>query len=287
MEKHAIQTVRTVTDLRTAVTAFRQSGKSVALVPTMGNLHEGHLSLVREAQKHADVVCVSIFVNPTQFGPTEDFDSYPRTFESDKSMLESENVAIVYAPTVTEMYPEGFATTVSVDGITGGLCGAARPTHFQGVATIVTKLLLQALPDVAVFGEKDFQQLQVIRRLTEDLNIPVAIKGCPTWRETDGLAMSSRNRYLTEGERAVAPMLHQCLTGLADKLANGADAGPVLAEGVDILLNAGFSKVDYLEFREESALTPINKFRGEPARLFAAAHLGKARLIDNVPILKN
>lgn len=284
MENKNIQVVRTVADLRSAVAAFRAKGKTVALVPTMGNLHDGHLSLVREARRHADVVCATIFVNPTQFGPTEDFDSYPRTFDADRAMLESESVEIVYTPTVSEMYPDGFATAVSVTGITDCLCGQARPTHFQGVATVVTKLLLQALPDVAVFGEKDFQQLQVIRRLVTDLDIPVEIVGSATWREADGLAMSSRNRYLSDRERAIAPMLHQCLTQLATKITPGTDISPLIEETMDALVNAGFAKVDYLELRQERGLGLLSQYQREEARLFVAAHLGKARLIDNVKI---
>lgn len=284
MQNETVHVVRHVADLRANIANLRQAGQTIALVPTMGNLHEGHLSLIREAWRHADAVCVSIFVNPTQFGPSEDFDSYPRTFDADKTLLESENVELVYAPTVAEMYPEGFATTVSVDTITDGLCGAARPTHFQGVATVVTKLLLQTLPDVAVFGEKDFQQLQVIRRLSKDLNIPVEIRGSTTWREPDGLAMSSRNRYLTDQERAIAPMLYQTLTSLAQKLASGEAAEPLLDEGKTALLNAGFSTVDYLELRDEETLAPLHQCRGGAARLFVAAHLGKARLIDNIRI---
>lgn len=282
MSKKQPLILRSVADLRGVVAKERAQGKTIALVPTMGNLHEGHLSLTREARKHADIVCVSIFVNPTQFGPTEDFDSYPRTFDADRAMLEGEGVEMIYAPTVPEMYPEGFATTVTVSHLTNGLCGAARPTHFQGVATIVTKLLLQAMPDYALFGEKDFQQLQVIRCLVTDLNIPVEVVGCETWREADGLAMSSRNRYLTEAERGIAPSLHKCLTDLASKIREGADSTPVLTEGVNDLLKAGFSKVDYLELRDEKTLTPLETKSDEPARLFVAAHLGKARLIDNI-----
>ena len=199
-----MRTVETVDDLRRAVRAARDRGGRVALVPTMGALHEGHMSLVRAARRQAEAVCVSIFVNPTQFGPNEDFGADPRQMRQDCAMLEAAGVELLFAPTVEAMYPNGFVTTVHVGRLTECLCGADRPHHFDGVATVVSMLLLQAQPDVALFGEKDYQQLLVVRRLVRDLDIPVRIEGCPTWREPDGLAMSSRNKLLSAAERAQA-----------------------------------------------------------------------------------
>lgn len=276
--------VRTVAELRARVAAWRAAGLKVGLVPTMGALHAGHLSLVTAARREADRVVASVFVNPTQFGPTEDFSAYPRQEARDALMLAEAGAHLLYAPSVGEMYPEGFATTVSVAGLSEGLCGDVRPGHFQGVATVVSKLLLQALPDVAVFGEKDYQQLQVIRRVVRDLDIPVAVRGAATVREADGLAMSSRNAYLTAAERAVAPALHRVLSGLADRLAGGGEvAAPLLDHGRRDLLAAGFAAVDYVELRDAATLAPLDR-ADRPARLLAAVRLGKARLIDNVAV---
>ena len=196
-----MRTVQTVDDLRRAVRGLRADGRRLALVPTMGALHEGHMSLIRAGREHADAVCVTIFVNPTQFGPNEDFGAYPRQMRQDCAMLEGAGVELLFAPAVEEMYPQGFVTTVHVAGLTECLCGADRPHHFDGVATVVTKLLLQAQADVAMFGEKDFQQLLVVKQLVRDLDVPTRIQGCPTWREADGLALSSRNKYLSAEQR--------------------------------------------------------------------------------------
>lgn len=278
------RTVNHVSDLRAAVAAHRAEGKTVALVPTMGNLHRGHISLVETARKHADIVCTTIFVNPTQFAPGEDFDSYPRTLDADLEKLAAVDVDLVFAPNGREMYPEGFSTMVRVDGITDCLCGAHRPTFFQGVATVVTKLLLQAMADVAVFGEKDYQQLLVIRRLVRDLDIPVRIEPSATWREEDGLAMSSRNSYLDAGDRAAAPVLHRVLSRIASEAARGASVASLLESGQQEILAAGFRSVDYLEMRDAETLELLDQAAGRPARVFVAAHLGKARLIDNVAV---
>lgn len=279
----SIDVVRTVADLRARVRDWRQAGLKVALVPTMGALHAGHLSLVRLGLEHADRVVASVFVNPTQFGPSEDFAAYPRQEAVDGALLASAGANLLFAPTVAEMYPDGFATAVSVADITDGLCGAVRPGHFQGVATVVTKLLLQALPDVALFGEKDYQQLQVIKRLVRDLDIPVRVIGASTLREADGLAMSSRNAYLSPAERAAAPALYRVLTTIADRVKGGEAAAAPLAWGREELAKAGFGPIDYIDLRDADTLAPLYR-ADRPARLLAAARLGKARLIDNIPV---
>lgn len=277
-----LKTVHSVAELRAVIAQWRAEGLRVALVPTMGALHAGHLSLTDHVRNHADRVIVSIFVNPTQFGPNEDFGAYPRTLPDDQKMLDAAGVELCFAPSVEEMYPNGFATRVSVDGsLTNVLCGAARPGHFDGVAQIVTKLLLQALPDCAIFGQKDYQQLMVIRRFTTDLNIPVEIIGAPILREDDGLAMSSRNRYLTPEERAVATTLNRVLAEIAKAAEKGAKIGPLLTKGRDDILNAGFRSIDYLEIRDADTLEPVGDRVQNASRIFVAAHLGKARLIDN------
>ena len=280
----ALKVVRSVADLRAVVAGWRRAGETVALIPTMGYLHEGHLALVRRGRELATRTVASLFVNPTQFGPTEDLDRYPRDEAGDAAKLAGAGCDLLFAPTVSEMYPPGFATSVAVGGVSEGLCGAFRPQMFGGVALVVTKLLLQALPDVAVFGEKDYQQLQVIRRFVRDLDIPVRIEGAPTVREADGLALSSRNSYLTAAERAAAPALNRALTWAAGALAGGGPAAPVLAEVAARLLAAGFARVDYVELRDADTLAPLERLAG-PARLLAAAWLGKARLIDNIPAL--
>ncbi|WOI12930.1 pantoate--beta-alanine ligase [Thalassospira lucentensis] len=277
-----LKTVHSVAELRAVIAQWRAEGLRVGLVPTMGALHAGHISLTEHIRNHADRVVVSIFVNPTQFGPNEDFGAYPRTLPDDQKMLDAAGVELCFAPSVEEMYPEGFATRVSVDGsLTNVLCGAARPGHFDGVAQIVTKLLLQTLPDSAIFGQKDYQQLMVIRRFSTDLNIPVEIIGAPILREEDGLAMSSRNRYLTPDERAVAPTLNRVLSEIVKAAASGAEIGPLLARGREDILRAGFSPIDYLEIRDANTLELVTKHVTSPSRVFVAAHLGKARLIDN------
>lgn len=273
----------TVDALREAVRGFRAAGETVALVPTMGALHAGHLELVREGRRRADRVVATIFINPTQFGPNEDFARYPRDREGDLAKLAGAGANVVFLPTVDVMYPPGFATTVTVGGVSEGLCGAFRPGHFAGVATVVTKLLLQALPDVALFGEKDYQQLQVIKRFARDLDIPVTIAGVTTIREADGLALSSRNAYLTPDERAAAPKLNALLRDIAGRLAAGEAAAGLLAAGVTALAEAGFGPVQYLEFRDAETLAPLAG-ASAPGRLLVAAYLGKTRLIDNIPV---
>lgn len=274
--------VRTVADLRETVAAWRAEGARVGFVPTMGALHEGHLSLLDIARDNADRCVASVFVNPTQFGPNEDFDAYPRTEADDAAMLAARGCDLLYAPDAAEMYPDGFKTEVRVGGLTDMLCGASRPGHFNGVTTVVAKLLNQAGTDFAVFGEKDFQQLQVIRRMVADLDIPVRILFGPTVREADGLALSSRNRRLSPEQRNVAGVLNRVLSATADALAAGAPIKPTLQAGHDVLLEAGFARVDYFEARMEDDLIPLDQGApGQPARLLAAAHLGDVRLIDN------
>ncbi len=277
---------RTVSGLREQVRTWRTEGRAVGMVPTMGALHEGHMTLVRAARAECDHVVVSIFVNPTQFGPREDFDSYPRQEERDLAMLRDAGVEIAFMPTVAEMYGLGFATMVSISGLTECLCGRNRPVHFQGVATVVTKLLLQCLPDAAFFGEKDFQQLQVIRRLVRDLDIPGAIRGVETVREADDVAMSSRNAYLTSEQRETAPAMIAALRHVAARIGAGIAAADAAAEGWKMLEDGGFDRVDYLEVREEDTLAPVEGLPdpSRPARVFGAAFLGKTRLIDNWPI---
>lgn len=280
-----MEIVRTVEDLRAQVRAWRAAGLTVAVVPTMGALHEGHVSLVRHALEHADRVVATLFVNPTQFGANEDLDSYPRDEARDAGMLQAAGCGMLFAPGVTVMYPDGFATRVEVDGLTDALCGAARPGHFNGVSQVVAKLLNQAQADIAVFGQKDWQQLAVVTRMARDLDIPTRIIGAPTVREADGLAMSSRNRYLSEAERAVAPALARVMRETAEQVAGGAEAGPACRAGIDALLAAGFRSVDYLEVRTADDLAPVTRFNPTVAcRIFGAAHLGRARLIDNMPV---
>jgi pantoate--beta-alanine ligase len=282
--QETMRTVQTVDDLRRAVRALRADGLRLALVPTMGALHEGHMSLIRAGREHADAVCVTIFVNPTQFGPNEDFGAYPRQMQQDCAMLEGAGVELLFAPAVEEMYPQGFATTVHVARLTECLCGADRPHHFDGVATVVTKLLLQAEADVAMFGEKDFQQLLVVRQLVRDLDIPTRIQGCRTWRDADGLALSSRNKYLSAEQRAIAPSLHRALQEVAAHFRAGQEFEAPAADAVEGLVAQGFTSVDYLEVREAETLTLLAKAVNRPARVFGAARIGSVRLIDNVAV---
>jgi pantoate--beta-alanine ligase len=278
-----LSVVRTVRDLRTAVADMRQAGDSIGLVPTMGALHAAHMALVEAARHHADRVVATIFVNPTQFGPEEDFSTYPRREARDIDTLCAHGVDLLFAPSVDEMYPDGFETVVEVPEISRDLCGAHRPGHFAGVATIVTKLLLQALPDCAVFGEKDYQQLQVIRRLARDLDIPVEIVGLPTVREADGLAMSSRNVHLGPADRANAPRLHAALQVVAERLRAGEGADVACAAGHELLAAAGFAPIEYLEVRAAETLLPVDQVpAGTPLQVLAAAWLGETRLIDNI-----
>jgi pantoate--beta-alanine ligase len=275
--------LRGVVELRGAVAAWRSAGESVGLVPTMGAIHEGHLALVRAARRDCRRAVATIFVNPTQFGPAEDFKRYPRDEAGDAALLAGAGADLLFVPELAAVYPAGFATTVSVAGLTRHLCGPHRPGHFDGVATVVTKLLLMAGAARAYFGEKDFQQLQVIRRVATDLDIPTEIVGVPTLREPDGLALSSRNRYLDPEARKVAAVLPALLQDLSGRLAAGAAPAPALAEGRKALRVAGFDRLDYLELADEATLTPQAKL-GPPARLFAAVWLGKTRLIDNWPV---
>jgi len=277
--------VRTVAELRRQVADWRADGARIALVPTMGALHEGHLSLVRLARAHARRVVASIFVNPTQFAPHEDFDAYPRDESRDAALLAEAGCDLLFAPTVGEMYPPGFATRVTVGGVSEPLDGQARPGHFEGVATVVAKLLNQARPDVAVFGEKDYQQLQVIRRLVRDLDLGVEVLGGATARAPDGLALSSRNAYLTPEERPVAARLHQALQRLAASVRGGAPIATAEREAAKALLAAGFARVDYVEVRDPATLTRLGPGPATgPARVLAAAVLGRTRLIDNLPV---
>ena len=279
-----MELARTIADLRSCLAAWRNSGGSLGLVPTMGALHAGHLALLAAARRECERVVASIFVNPRQFGPGEDFDAYPRNEAADLALLRAAGVDLAFLPAVAEMYPPGFATTVSVGGLSEGLCGRHRPGHFDGVATVVTKLLLQSLPDVAYFGEKDYQQLLVIRRLARDLDIPVRIAAVPTVREADGLALSSRNAYLSPQQRRIAPTLARVLHQIAAALAREPEAvARELARGSAVLARAGFA-VEYLEVRHAETLAPLASTADTPARVFAAAYLGRTRLIDNVPV---
>lgn len=280
-----METVRTVADLRVRARGWQAAGETVALVPTMGALHEGHVSLVALGRAHARRVVATIFVNPTQFGRNEDLAAYPRDESGDAAMLKAAGCDLLFAPDVAEMYPPGFSTRVIVDGLTGCLCGLVRPGHFDGVAQVVTKLLNQAGADMAIFGEKDWQQLAVIRRLARDLDIPTRILGAPTVREPDGLAMSSRNRYLDAAQRQVAGQLNKVIFAAAGRIAQGAPVAAEMTAAVAALLAAGFESVDYVECRESESLAPVDRHDpARPARVFAAARLGRARLIDNVPV---
>ena len=281
----ALPVVRTVADLRAAVAAWRREGLRIGLVPTMGALHEGHLSLVSRALQDADRVVASLFVNPAQFAPGEDFEAYPRDEARDSALLASAGCHLLYAPTPAEMYPQGFATTVKVWNVSEPLEGERRPTHFAGVATVVAKLLIQAAPDVAVFGEKDYQQLQVIRRMALDLDLPVSIVGAPTIRAEDGLALSSRNTYLTPEQRPIAGVLNRVMKALAEAAAAGEPLHPAEEAAADVLLEAGFDSVDYITVRHAETLAPLRPSVGDaPARVLAAAWLGKTRLIDNMAV---
>ncbi len=275
--------IRNVAALRARVADWRQAGETVALVPTMGALHEGHGALVAAALGAHDRVIVSLFVNPTQFGPGEDYTNYPRDEAADGAFVEGMGVDLLYAPGNDEMYPDGFVTNVSVPGLSDVLCGAARPGHFDGVATVVAKLLTQATPDAAYFGEKDYQQLTIIRRAALDLDLPVSVEGVATVRAPDGLAISSRNTYLDNDERAIAPALHATLVEAVDRIAKGADIAGACTDGQTALQAAGFARVDYFQCVDARTLEPVTA-TGRPARILAAAHLGRTRLIDNEPV---
>jgi pantoate--beta-alanine ligase len=282
-----MQTIHSLDPLRSAVDSLRAAGP-LALVPTMGALHDGHLTLVREAKRRAARVAVSIFVNPLQFGANEDLDAYPRQLERDRALLEGEGVDLLWAPTVEAMYPAGFATNISVSGVSEGLDGAARPGHFDGVATVVCKLFNQVRPDVALFGEKDWQQLAVIRRMARDLDLRLphadAIVGVPTVREADGLAMSSRNAYLTPEQRTAAVALPTAMRATVSEIESGTDVGDALAGLARALLAAGFLSVDYAELCDAESLETLPSRSAQPMRLLVAARIGKARLIDNMAV---
>lgn len=277
------QVIRSSAELREKVAGWKRSGMLVGVVPTMGALHDGHLSLVREARRQSDRVIVTIFVNPMQFNNADDLKKYPRDEGHDLALLDAEGVDVLFAPEVAEVYPEGFATKVSVSGVSEPLEGAFRPGHFDGVATVVAKLFGMTQAGRAFFGEKDWQQLQVVRRLVEDLNIPVRIIGCPTIRETDGLAMSSRNVRLSTAERAAAPALHRILQAAAATLRDGAAAREALLNAEAEILEAGFREVEYLDLRSVEGLRPLERAT-EPARLLVAAWIGDVRLIDNIAV---
>lgn len=275
---------RTMPALRRALEGLRARKAAVALVPTMGALHDGHLSLVRLAKRRATRVVVSIFVNPAQFAPTEDFSSYPRTWKSDVAKLAAAEVDLIWNPDVKTMYPDGFATRILTEGpATAGLEDRFRPHFFGGVTTVVGKLFTQCRPDFAMFGEKDFQQLRVVARMARDLDLGVKVVGSPTVRERDGLAMSSRNVYLSSEERRAAPELYRMMRESARRMRAGDDIGAVMAGGAELIAGAGF-RLEYLEVRHAGTLAPVTSVKDEPARILVAARIGKTRLIDNVAV---
>jgi pantoate--beta-alanine ligase len=280
-----VQTVNRLETLREVVDDMRRSG-SIALVPTMGALHDGHMALIRAAREKARHVVASIFVNPRQFGPREDLAAYPRQLAADAARLEAEGVAVLWAPTVEEMYPAGFATSISVSGVSEGLCGAVRPGHFDGVATVVLKLFNQVRPDMALFGEKDWQQLAVIRRMTTDLNLTLPcvenIIGVPTVREADGLAMSSRNAYLSPDQRRAAASLNRAMRTAITAIEGGNSVAVTLSALAQEVIAAGFSSVDYAVLADAASLAPLTAAPTAPARLLVAARIGTTRLIDNM-----
>jgi pantoate--beta-alanine ligase len=281
--KH-IETASDAVELRLRVRLWRNKGARIALVPTMGALHEGHIALIREAKARADRVVVSIFVNPAQFAPHEDFARYPRDIAKDRQLLEATGGAdLIYAPDAKDIYPDGFSTRIVVDGPAAGLESDFRPHFFGGVATVVTKLFVQCAPDVAMFGEKDYQQLRVVKRLVRDLDLPLDIVGVATLREADGLAFSSRNAYLTAEQRAVAAHLNHVLSAVAERAKSGVSIPQAEAEGGAALLNAGFDRVDYVALRDADTLAPLRSLSGR-ARVLAAARVGNVRLIDNMAV---
>lgn len=285
MSAKPVTIVRTIAGLRAQVAAWRAAGDRVALIPTMGALHAGHLSLVALGRERAERTVASIFVNPTQFAPHEDFEAYPREEAKDAERLSEAGCDLLFAPSVEEMYAPGFSTTVTVAGVSGPMDGAARPHHFAGVATVVAKLLIQCGPDVAIFGQKDYQQLQVIRRLAMDLDLPVEIVGGPTVRAPDGLALSSRNAYLSAAERVVAGKLNLILKTAIDALRDGEAVDKVEAAGLKALAEAGFDPIDYLEVRDPNDLSRLGPGPLDvPGRILVAARIGRTRLIDNMAV---
>lgn len=279
-----MQIIRELAALRAAVQGLRGEGKRIALVPTMGALHAGHVALVEEGFRRADAVVASLFVNPKQFGVHEDLGRYPRRERADAQLLEKQGCAILWAPPVEQMYPEDFATIVSVADVSEVLEGASRPGHFDGVATVVLKLLNQVGPDVALFGEKDWQQLAVIRRMVADLDLPCEIVGVPTVRDDQGLALSSRNAYLTEEELARARALPRALGEAAAAIGRGEPVAGAITTAITRLAEAGFEPIDYVTLRDATTLAPRDVLANEPVRLLAAARIGGARLIDNLPV---
>ena len=280
-----LKITKTAAELREEVEGARKNGAVIGLVPTMGALHEGHLALVRRARRDCGLVIASLFVNPTQFGKNEDFDSYPRDEAQDLALFQQDGVDVVYAPGVSEIYPDGFGVTVTVSGLTEGLCGAMRPGHFDGVTTVVSRLFDHCRPDAAYFGEKDYQQLRVVEQMVLDLDLSIRIVGIPIIREKDGLALSSRNAYLNVCERSVAPALQRIMRVVADSLSVGVDLEEKCDWGSDELVRAGFERVDYFVIRDNETLRQVDEFR-PGLRLFAAAWLGETRLIDNIEIDK-
>jgi pantoate--beta-alanine ligase len=282
--KHHPHVISTLPALRRAIANFRARGRTIALVPTMGALHEGHFSLVRRARSRADCVVVSIFVNPTQFAPHEDLTTYPRTLAADVAALAERQVALIWAPSAQTMYPDGFATRVVPGGpATVGLEDASRPHFFAGVATVVAKLLIQCEPDIALFGEKDYQQLKVVTQLGRDLGLKTRIVGAPIVRERDGLALSSRNRYLAPAQRQTAPILYRALKEAAAKIGAGAPVAEVLKQAREAIARGGL-QLDYFEARHANTLEPLKGSVGEPIRLLAAVRIGTTRLIDNLAV---
>jgi pantoate--beta-alanine ligase len=279
----SLKILRTAAELQAEIAPARASGAMVGLVPTMGALHAGHLSLVRRARRNCGLVVASLFVNPSQFGENEDFDSYPRDETRDLELFERHGVDIVYAPSVNEMYPDGVEVTVTVDGITEGLCGASRPGHFDGVTTVVSRLFAHCTPDAAYFGEKDYQQYRVIERMVADLGLDIRIVGIPIVRERDGVALSSRNVYLSPAQRRTAPALYGTLLAVAGRLGPDIDIDAQCDWGRKALLDAGFDRVDYFEIRDAAKLVRADRYQ-PGMRVFAAAWLGETRLIDNLSV---
>ncbi len=274
---------RTLAGLRAQTAAWRKAGETIGVVPTMGALHQGHLSLARAARKDCDRVIVTIFVNPKQFNNPDDLKNYPRTEHEDAKKLESIGVDLIYNPDGDQIYPDGFATNVSVEGLTEMLCGAHRPGHFDGVATVVSKLFIQTSADKAYFGEKDYQQLQIVRRMARDLDIPIEVVGCPTIREIDGLAMSSRNLLISDRARVKAPILPEVMEEMRAALADGAKMTDIQGPAIEKIVASGYNEVEYLELRDGVTLSLMDQ-SAEGARLFAAAWLAGVRLIDNIAV---